>query len=150
MNYCDTEGSLDLDLDNFIKAVCVHKDFTTQSKTEITVTKDMDIAEVNQKSILVLDADRIKSNKSCVNFDAFHNDTKTKFMDILNKQFKQVPSHPDLFFFCPPGLDIGLHHNTNRKRNETRSSEGTSRNFHSGSSKLKCEEDEDRTIEFRY
>ena len=77
---------------------------------------------------------RIKSNKSCVSFDSFHIDTKSKFMEILNKQFKQVPSHPDLFFFCPPGLDIGLHQSSSRKRNETRSSEGTSKNFHSGSS----------------
>ena len=124
---------------------------TTQSKAEITVTKDMDIKDVHQKSVLVLDADRIKSNKACINFDSFHKDTKTKFMDILNKQFKQVPSHPDLFFFCPPGLDIGgLHNNSSRKRNETRSSEGTSKNFHSGSSgKIKVEDDEERTIEFR-
>jgi len=72
-------------------------------------------------------------------------------MEILNKQFQQVPSHPDLFFFCPPGLDIGaLHNSSSRKRNETRSSEGTSKNFHSTSSgKIKAEEDEDRTIEFR-
>ena len=106
---------------------------------------------MSQRSVLVLDSDRIKSDKTCVSLDSFHKDTKNKFMEILNRQFKQVPSHPDLFFFCPPGLDIGgIHHNSSRKRNETRSSEGTNKNFHSGSSgKIKTEDDEDRTIEFR-
>ena len=152
VDYMDNEGSLDLEMSNFIKAVCLHKEYTTQSRAEDTVTKDMDIKEMSNKSVLVLDSDRIKSNKTCVSLDTvFHTDTKRKFMEILNKQFQQVPSHPDLFFFCPPGLDIGrAHHSSSRKRNETRSSEGTSKYFYSGSSgKIKTDEDEDRTIEFR-
>ena len=144
VDYCDNEGSLDLDLEGFIKAVCVHKDMTTVSKAEDTVTKDMDIQDVCKKNVIVVDTDRIRSSKSC-KFDSFHRDTQNKFMEILNKQFKQVPSHPDLFFFCPPGLDIGALHNSSRKRNETRSSEGTSKNFNSVSSgKIKTDEEEDR------
>ena len=151
VDYCDNEGSLDLDLEGFIKAVCVHKEMTTVSKAEDTVTKDMDIEDICKKNVIVVDTDRIRSSKSCFKLDSFHRDTQNKFMEILNKQFKQVPSHPDLFFFCPPGLDIGaLHNNSSRKRNETRSSEGTSKNFNSVSSgKIKTDEEEDRTIEFR-
>ena len=152
VDYMDNEGSLELEMTNFIKAVCRHQAYTTQSRAEDTVTKDMDLREMSQGSVLVLDSDRIKSNKTCVSLDSsFHTDTKRKFMEILHKQFQQVPSHPDLFFFCPPGLDLGAHaQNSSRKRNETRSSEGTSKNFCSGSSgKIKTDEDEDRTIEFR-
>ena len=149
VDYCDNEGSLDLDLDNFIRAVCGHQDLVTQSRVENTVTKETDLS--SQKSVLVLDGDRIRSSKTCIKIDSFHQDTKLKFMEILNKQFKQVPSHPDLFFFCPPGMDVGGAHKRVRKRNETRSSEGTSKNYHSGSSgKIRTDDDEeDRTIEFR-
>jgi len=151
MDYCDNEGSLELDLDGYIKAVCPHKDVTTQLRLEDTVTKDMDIHDIDLRSISVLDTDRLKSSKSCVKLDPVHKETQNKFLEILNGQFKMVPSHPDLFFFCPPGLDIGVIENdSGRKRNETRSSEGTSKNMHSGSSgKLKVDEDDDRTIEFR-
>ena len=50
VDYCDNEGSLDLDLDNFIRAVCGHKDTVTQSRVEETVTKDTDLEEVRDGS----------------------------------------------------------------------------------------------------
>jgi hypothetical protein len=79
-----------------------------------------------------------------------HRATQAHFQAILGGQFKAVPSHPDLFFFCPPGLEMGALDGSGRKRNETRSSEGKTL-FSGSSGRLRAglEEEEDRTIEFR-
>ena len=87
--------------------------------------------------------------KPCSKTDVVHKVTAANFHGILGGPFKVVPSHPDLFFFCPPGLDIGSLESGGRRRNETRSSEGaSSKHLLSGSSaRLKAgpEDEEDRT-----
>ena len=120
MDYCDNESSLELDLEPFIQAACSHREYVTQSKAEQTVTKESDLAEVERTSLCVLDTDRLKCARSCSRLDGVHKATQASFQQILSGQFKVVPSHPDLFFFCPPGLDIGVLDSGGggRKRNE--------------------------------
>ena len=153
MDYCDNESSLELDLEPFIQAVCGHREHVTQSRAERTVTRDTDLAEVEHASATVLDTDRLKVAKPCSKSEAVHRATMANFQDILGGQFKVVPSHPDLFFFCPPGLDIGSLDTSGRRRNETRSTDGGGKgNLLSGSSgrlRSGLEEEEERTIEFR-
>ena len=150
MDYCDNESSLELDLEPFIQAACGHRELVSQSMGEKTVTRD-EIVD-NSNSYLILDIDKLKTAKPCSKADAVHKATQASFQDILSGQFKVVPSHADLFFFCPPGLDIGSLE-SGRRRNETRSSEGASgKHLLSGSSgrlRAGLEEEEDRTIEFR-
>ena len=150
MDYCDNESSLELDLEPFIQAACAHRELVSQSTSEKTVTRDEIVENVN--SYLILDMDKLKAAKPCSKTDAVHKATQASFQDILSGQFKVVPSHADLFFFCPPGLDIGSLE-SGRRRNETRSSEGASvKHLLSGSSgrlRTGLEEEEDRTIEFR-
>ena len=155
MDYCDNESSLELELEPFIQAVCGHRELTTQSRADRTVTREMDLLEVEMNSCSILTTDRLKSAKPCCKVDQVHKNTQQSFQEILNGQFKVVPSHSDLFFFCPPGLDIGvLDHSSGRKRKETRSSEASGgKNMFSGSSgrlRAGLEDEEDRgTIEFR-
>ena len=150
MDYCDNESSLELDLEPFIQAACGHRELVSQSTSEKTVTRDEMVENTN--SYLILDMDKLKAAKPCSKTDAVHKATQASFQDILSGQFKVVPSHADLFFFCPPGLDIGSLE-SGRRRNETRSSEGASgKHLLSGSSgrlRTGLEEEEDRTIEFR-
>ena len=151
MDYCDNESSLELDLAPFIQSACAHKEMVLQCTNEKTVTNDEMVENAN--SYHILDMDKLKAAKPCSKTDVVHKVTAANFHGILGGPFKVVPSHPDLFFFCPPGLDIGSLESGGRRRNETRSSEGaSSKHLLSGSSaRLKAgpEDEEDRTIEFR-
>jgi hypothetical protein len=137
IEYCDNESPYGLELEPFIKAVCPHM-------------KQHQPEEAAPGNIMV-DVELMKTVPSCLATDSLHGSLQKKFSAIIGQKFKAVPSHSDLFFFCPPGLELGETIRVgSRRRNETKSSESTSKHNQSGENKSRGEEEDDnKTVEFR-
>ena len=130
IDYCDADSSCDLELEAFVKAVCPHL--------------NTNLNEDKQK----IDVDEIKAGISCFKQESWHKSVQKKFSEIVGNKFKLVPGMKDVYFFCPPGLELGeVIRVGSRHRNETKSSENTSRPF--TSDKHRGDDDDDKTIEFR-
>ena len=128
--YSDNDSSCDLELEAFVKAVCPHLSARP--------------TELDSK----IDIESLKSGTSCFALESWHRSVQKKFLEIVGSKFRVVPGMEDVFFFCPPGLELGdVLRVGSRRRNETKSSESTSR--HLNSDRQRPEEEDDKTIEFR-
>ena len=151
IEYCDNESPYDLEMEPFIKAVCPHM---TRQQQDSLPAAESDHTELSASQPM-LDIDLMKTLPSCLLVDNLHAMLQKKFSSVIGQKFKAVPSHSDLFFFCPPGLELGeVIRIGSRRRNETKSSESTSKHNQSGGEanlvKYKPDEEEDnKTVEFR-
>ena len=87
----------------------------------------------------------IRAATACSNLEGCHKSIQKKFSEIVGSKFKVVPEMEDIFFFCPPGLDFGESMRiSSRRRDETKSSDATSKRLNSNK-----DDEDDKTIEFR-
>ena len=130
IDYCDNDSSYDLELEAFVKAVCPHFNLKAEKNPD------------------VLDVEAIKADTSCFKQESWHKLVQKKFCEIVGSKFKVVPGLQEIFFFCPPGLELGeVVRIGSRRRDETKSSESTSRPVNV--ERQKADDDDDKTIEFR-
>jgi hypothetical protein len=145
IEYCDNESPYGLELEAFIKAVCPHISLPQPESPVDNVQIEKLISQQ------MVDVELMKSVPSCLVTDSLHAMLQKKFSSVIGQKFKAVPSHSDLFFFCPPGLELGEAIRIgSRRRNETKSSESTSKHNHSLENRHNLDEEEDnKTVEFR-